>query len=108
MNELVERLSAGDHPVEVGLRPERTVAALKEAIDRGYVHIRFTGTRGGTELGVRLDMNATDLGGADFTRQTGKVRLVGGLILNYQKITCTADVDLATLSGVGHVTPVDA
>lgn len=30
MNELVQRLSQGDHPVEASLRPEKTATALKE------------------------------------------------------------------------------
>jgi hypothetical protein len=61
MNDLVQRLSQGRHPVEVSLRPERTVEALKDALDRGYVHIRFTQTRGGTELGIPIDRQETDI-----------------------------------------------
>src|SRR5436190_5309242 len=38
---LVDRLCEGEHPVEASLRPEGTVNQFKEAIDRGYVHIRF-------------------------------------------------------------------
>src|SRR4030095_16239985 len=41
---LVSRLSRGEHPVEVSLRPEKSAAAFKTAIDRNYVHIKFTGT----------------------------------------------------------------
>jgi len=108
MNELVKRLSEGDHPVEASLRPEKTVAALKERIDCGYVHIRFTNTRGGTELGIRLDPEASNLNEADFDRQTGKAHLVGGLTLNYVKVRCIADIDLKTLEGVGHLEPVEA
>jgi len=48
MDELVQRLSEGDHPIEASLRPEKTVAALKECIDRGYVHNKYTDTRDGT------------------------------------------------------------
>ena len=66
MNELVERLSQGDHPVEASLRPARTAEALKERIDLGYVHVKFTDTRGGTELGYRLDQDATDVDQASF------------------------------------------
>jgi uncharacterized protein YbdZ (MbtH family) len=50
---LVDKLCEGDHPVEAGLRPEKTAKLFKEAIDRNYAHIKFTETRGGTELGVR-------------------------------------------------------
>jgi uncharacterized protein YbdZ (MbtH family) len=106
-DDLVQRLCAGEHPVEVGLRPEKSAQALKECIDRGYVHIKFVATKGGTELGVRLDHAATDLRQADFARQSGQVHLVGGLTLNYVKVRCVADIDLATLTGQGHLEPVD-
>lgn len=108
MNELVERLSTGRHPVEASLRPDRTVRNLKECIDRGYVHVKFTDTRGGTELGVRLDGNDTDLGGADFEAGTGTVHLVGDLTLNYEKVRCIADISLETLKGEGALQPVEA
>jgi uncharacterized protein YbdZ (MbtH family) len=52
---LVRRLAQGSHPLVAGLRPDKSVKALKEGIDRGYVHVKFTATKGGTELGVRLD-----------------------------------------------------
>jgi hypothetical protein len=103
MNELVQRLSVGSHPVEVSLLPEKTVAALKECIDQGYVHIKFTNTKGGTDLGVRLDCDASNLKEADFDRQTGKVHLLGNLTLNFVKVRCIADIDLETLAGKGHL-----
>ena len=107
MDELVKRLSEGNHPVEASLRPEKTVPALKERIDRGYVHIKFTDTRGGTELGVRLNREATDLSQADFDNQTGSVHLVGDLTLNYVKVRCVADINLETLEGQGHLEPIE-
>jgi len=108
MNELVQRLSQGNHPVEASLRPEKTVAALKESIDRSYVHIKFTNTKGGTELGVKLDPEASNFNSADFERQAGKVHLVGDLTLNYVKVRCIADIDLETLAGSGHLEPIEA
>jgi len=107
MNELVQRLSQGDHPVEASLKPEKTVAALKESIDRGYVHIKFTNTRGGTDLGVRLNQEASNLNLADFENQTGEVHLVGDLTLNYVKVRAVADIDLKTLEGKGHLEPIE-
>jgi uncharacterized protein YbdZ (MbtH family) len=103
---LVERLCEGDHPVEASLRPEKTAKALKDRIDMGYVHIKFTETRGGTELGVRLDRSAIDLNQADFENQTGKAHLEGELTLDYVKVRCIADIDLRTLSGEGHLVTV--
>ena len=104
---LVDRLCKGDHPVEAGLRPEKTVKLFKEAIDRGYVHIKFTKTKGGTELGVRLDRDFCNLSGADFENGRGSVRLEGGLTLDYVKVKCVADLDLATLEGTGRLVKVE-
>ncbi|MDM9379443.1 MbtH domain protein [Chlorogloeopsis sp. ULAP01] len=106
MNELVQQLSEGEHPVEASLRPDKTATALKESINRGYVHIKFTNTKGGTDLGVRLDPEASNFNEADFERHTGKVHLVGNLTLNYVKVRCIADIDLETLEGKGHLEPV--
>lgn len=102
MDELVQRLSEGSHPV-VASRANGSAEELKKSIDRGYVHIQFTDTRGGTELGVRLDDSATDFNGADFSQATGTVHLVGSLILNYVNVRCVADIDLVTLKGKGHL-----
>lgn len=101
MDELVQRLSEGDHRV-IASRAE-SAEELKQSIDRGYVLIKFTETRGGTELGVRLDEDLSDLSGADFQAATGTVHLAGNLTLNYVKVRCVADIDLATLEGQGHL-----
>jgi hypothetical protein len=106
MSELVDRLSVGDHDVVVSLRPTASAQALKECVDRGYVLVKFTGTRGGTELGVRLDPQATELGGADFTKPAGTVKLVGTLNLDYVDVRCVAEIDLASLGGRGRLEPV--
>jgi hypothetical protein len=103
MNELVQRLSQGEHPVEASLKPQKTATALKESIDRGYVHIKFIQTKGGTDLGVRLDPFASSWSEADFTQSKGKVHLVGDLTLNYERVRCMADIDLETLEGTGHL-----
>lgn len=103
MNELVQHLSNGEHPVEASLRPDRTAQALKECIDRGYVHIKFTNTQGGTELGMKLDTNLTNLSQANFEQSSGTVYLVGNLILNSVSVQCIATLDLQTLTGQGHL-----
>lgn len=105
---LVDRLCDGDHPVEIGLRPEKTVKLFKEAIDRNYVHIKFTKTKGGTELGVRLDSEACDFSQADFDRGIGAAHVEGDLTLDYVRVRCIADIDLAALEGKGHLEKVGA
>jgi len=105
---LVDRLSSGEHPVVIGIRPEPTAQLLKEALDRGYVHVKFTDTMGGTELGVRLDASACDFSKADFEAATGSLHIEGGLTLDYQKVRCVADIDLQTLAGTGHLEKMEA
>lgn len=100
---LVDRLCEGHHPVEVGLRAERTAKLFKEAIDRDYVHIKFTQTKGGTELGFRLDKEASDFSKADFENGKGIAHLEGSLTFDYVKVKCVADIDLATLAGTGRL-----
>jgi uncharacterized protein YbdZ (MbtH family) len=100
---LVDRLCEGSHPVEAGLRPEKTVKLFKEAIDRNYVHIKFTETKGGTELGVRLDRDSCDFSKADFENGSGTVHVEGGLTLDYVNVKCIADIDLKTLTGKGRL-----
>jgi uncharacterized protein YbdZ (MbtH family) len=105
---LVDKLCEGDHPVEAGLRSEKTVKVFKEAIDRNYVHIKFTKTRGGTELGVSLDREACDFSRADFDQGSGTTHVEGNLTLDYVKVRCIADIDLATLEGTGRLEKVEA
>jgi len=101
MDELVQRLAEGDHPVVT--QRYKTAEELKQAIDRGYVLVKFTDTQGGTELGSRLDQALTNLSGADFGQAAGIAHLVGTLTLNYVKVRCVADLEVATLEGKGHL-----
>jgi hypothetical protein len=106
MNELVETLTKGLHAIIAERSSSPRV--LREQIDRGFVLLKFPNTRGGTELGSQLDMQQTQLDGADFESGTGKVHLVGNLTLNYDKVQLVADIDLASLKGTGHLVLVEA
>ena len=75
----------------------------KRVEDMGYVFIKFTGTRGGTDLGVRVDKSATDLSQAFFEQATGIVHVEGTLTLNYVKVRCVTNINLETLNGTGHL-----
>src|SRR5690242_5442649 len=91
MDDLVERLSQGEHAVAVG-GPKPTLEEFKKRVeDMGYVFIKFTETRGGTDLGVRVDKQATDLRNASFEQGNGVVHVEGTLTLNYVKVRCVAD-----------------
>jgi hypothetical protein len=107
MDDLIQRLSEGDHSVTVG-GPKPSLAEFRKRIeDMGYVFIKFTGTRGGTDLGIRVDKSATDLSGAHFEQATGVVHVEGTVTLNYVKVRCVADIHLETLNGIGHLVIVE-
>jgi hypothetical protein len=102
MNELTERLTVEQPIVIGGANP--TVEELRERTgDMGYVLVKFTQTRGGTELGFPLDRVMTDLSNANFDEGTGTVHVEGNLVLNYDSVRCIADIDLATLKGTGRL-----
>jgi len=91
----------------VSLRPEATVKALQESLDRGYVHIRFTQTRGGTELGIPIDRERSDFSTTDFEAGAGTARIVGELCLDYVSVRCVANIALPPLTGHGHLEPLE-
>ena len=102
MSELVQFLCKGDHPIEARLR-EKTRGALKESIASGHVRIKFTDTRGGTELGVAIDRSRSDLRAIESDNGSAEIRVVGDLTLDYVPVSCVARIDLATLEGEGHL-----
>jgi hypothetical protein len=107
-DDLVTRLSSGDHPVEVTIRPDKNVREFLRRLEEGFIRIKFTDTKGGTELGFKLIPDATDMKHADFHNEKGTVHVEGKLMLDFQKVRCAADIDLATLSGRGRLFPLEA
>lgn len=106
MNELTQYLSI-DQPVTVG-GSQPSLEDLRRRLEEiGHVFIKFTETRGGTDLGLRLDRAASDLNAADFDQGSGTVHVEGTLILNGDPVRCIADIDLATLNGTGHLVVVE-
>jgi hypothetical protein len=105
-DDLVTRLCQGEQVVEARTLPERSATALKESIERRYVHLKFDTIYGGTELGIALDPNASDLSKANFEGQEGTVTLAGGLTLDFVKLRCVSAIDLKTLKGTGRLEKV--
>ncbi|HEY6927327.1 MAG TPA: hypothetical protein VI653_27885 [Steroidobacteraceae bacterium] len=101
MSPLVEKLSKGEHPVS--LARYQGIPGIKEAIERGFILVKFTGTQGGTEIGVSLDK---DDRGVDLASSTTSLR--GSLTLDYQPVKCTVHINLETLTGHGFLEPVAA
>jgi hypothetical protein len=102
MNELTERLTV-DQPIVMGGADPSAEELRNRTGEMGYALVKFTETRGGTELGFPLDRDATDISGADFDNATGTVHVEGHLILNDDPVRCIANIDLATLKGTGRL-----
>jgi hypothetical protein len=106
MSELVRKLSQGDQKIEVSIRPDRTPKALLGCIRKGYVHLKFPETQGGTDLYIPLDIAETRLNDANFETGTGSIELIGKLALDYEDVKCRAVIDLATMNGYGRLEPL--
>jgi hypothetical protein len=98
MNDLVRRLLE-PQPVEADLRPENTLAELKDAVERGVVHVKFTKTS--TTLGVPIDRAKSNL--AALSAGKGTITVAGELTLNYERVRAHADLDLGSLRGTGRL-----
>lgn len=103
MDNLVQRLTGGPHPIVVGGPAISAQELGKRIMDIGYVFIKFTETNGGTDLGVRIDPAATHLEEADFVKGSGHVHIEGTLTLNFTPVRCVADIDVSSMSGQGQL-----
>lgn len=101
INELVQRLSKGKHEVILEDRND-SYKDIKSRIENGFVHIKFTKTRGtGTEIGINVDLGKTDFKKANFDKKEGNLHIEGTTNLNYNKVRCIVDIDLSTKMGKG-------
>jgi uncharacterized protein YbdZ (MbtH family) len=100
---LVERLSHGDHQVEVAGLGDDPLRRLRERIELGHVMVRFPETRGGTELGVRFDPKQVDFAGCDLEAGKGRLPLRGELTLDGTRVRVHADIDVANMTGRGRL-----
>lgn len=101
MDELVLHLSKGQHKVIIGNRNE-SYDEIKERINNKFFHVKFTETRGGTELGINVDLEKTNINDIDL--KTDSLHIEGTTNLNYNSVRLIADIDMASKSGYGHLT----
>lgn len=106
VDELVDRLSRDKHEIVIGHRDESD-KELQKRIEDGYIHIKFTQTKGCTELGLNLDKQLSQIEDANFETGQGNLKIRGTCELNFHKVRCVADVDLATRRGVGYLELLD-
>lgn len=101
MDELVARLSQGQHKVIIGSRNE-SYEEIKERINKGFFHVKFTETKGGTELGITIDHEKTNINTIDITQ--GLLHIEGTTNLNYEDVRLIADIQMTDKSGYGYLT----
>lgn len=106
INELVQRLSEGKHEVVIGHRDE-PYEEIKKRIEDGYIHVKFTQTRGGTELGINVDLNSTNVKKIDFSTGKRVLHIEGTTNLSYNQVRCIADIDLEKRKGEGYLQVVE-
>lgn len=103
VSELVERLSEGMHEVVIGYRGE-TLEEIKARVEDGYLHIKFTQTKGGTELGIDLDLKKmTGIEDLVNNLNSGTIHIEGITNLNYSDVRCICDIDISTRKGTGYL-----
>ena len=99
---MVKRLSEGKHEVIIGHRDE-PYDEIKQRIEDGYIHVKFTQTKGGTELGINVDLDKTNVEDLDFDKGEGSLHIEGTTNLNYNEVRCVSDIDLKTRKGEGYL-----
>lgn len=102
MDTLVKKLSTGKHMVMFEPRSDN-LEEIKERLEQGFVFVKFMKTQGGTELGIDVDSKLTCIDQADFINGTGSINVVGNCELNFHKVRCIAEIDLATREGLAHL-----
>lgn len=102
MDPLVKQLLA-KQPIEFESRTSDLKELKERLLNMKFVFVTFPETKGGTELGVDVDSDLTNINDADFIHGTGHIHVVGTCELNYQKARCIAEIDLSTKKGIGYL-----
>ncbi len=79
------------------------VASFHNSLVREYIHLTFTGTRGQTCIGIKIDPQKTEFKNVDFEKGVGLVKVEGNFILDFVKLKCCAEIDLQDLSGTAQL-----
>lgn len=100
---LVDRLSGDGHPVEVLTRATDRLAYLRERLEIGYLHVNFPATRGGTEVGMKLDAECCRAAQEELA-VGGEIAVSGSFSLDETPVRCHVRLALPELVGTGGLT----
>jgi len=106
MSDLIERLER-TQDIVLAIRPTPTPDSFRLALERGFVPVRFPNTRGGTELGIKLDRDSV-WSSEELSKGAGQVQIAGELSLDYTRVRFQGTIDIATMKGSGRLEPIEA
>ncbi len=102
VSDLVKMLSEGKHEITIGHNGD-SLEDIKKRINDGFVHINFINTKGGTEIGIKVDLKNTKLSNQDISNDANLMHIEGTANLNYSEVRCIADIDLISKKGQGFL-----
>lgn len=82
------------------------ITKLNRAVENGYILVKFTKTKGGTELGCNTKNDDTE-NRCVVDEQNRTVEIRGRLKLDYTPVRLVAKVSLDTFKGEGHLEVID-
>lgn len=102
MDTLVAFLISKQQPVRVVLKPEETLEEFVACMERKFVNLLFTDTKGGTEIGITI--TETSLKADEIHNSAEIFTLQGECSLNFEKIKVKVDLALKDFTGSAEVT----
>ncbi len=108
MDDLVRKLSAGKHPVLIQMAESESLSDLAYDLAKGYCHISFPDTQGGTELKIPVDAGASEFSRERILEGHASIHLEGDLSLNFEKVRFIGDFSVPGLTGEGCLQVIGA
>lgn len=97
------RLSRQPQPVELILRSERSSDGVIQQLKSRCIHIRFTGTRGGTDLALAISETDAQRYMDQISSGEKRLHITGDLTLDYVPARCVAEIDLSKFAGTAQL-----
>jgi hypothetical protein len=107
-NDLVQRLQKEQEVIIIRYcdNDKPNVQKLQRAVQNGYVLVKFTSTKGGTELGCNVK-NEDPKCTVQFDHANKRVTIRGRLKLDYTPVRLNATVNLDTFKGTGYLEVIE-
>lgn len=101
MDTLVAFLMSKQQPVKAVLKPDETLDEFVACMNRKFVNLVFTDTKGSTEIGITLTESTLKADEIDDSTET--IILQGKCGLNFEKIKVKVELSLKDFTGFAEV-----